>query len=218
MELAEGLVAINFMYTQLDERLRLCYECKGASEGRRENYNYSECGLKNVVLKGVMVYRCARCGSARVEIPNMDGLHRTIALLVLSKSSLLSSDEIRFLRTVAGYTSVQFAKVIGVTKNALSRWENNHKIGVQSERSIRNACGLLIIEEALADASSGPVSLDKIKSTLANIKKSLQSEPGKSPAGSCDSQCSDSEELIIDTEFPFSVSIVSPLLTPAYLQ
>src|ERR1039457_2458373 len=106
---------------------RACYGCRGPAQGYRQNYAYSECGLKNVVLKNVMVYRCDRCGSQSVDIPNMDGLHRHLALGILCKSSLLSGEEIKFLRGVAGLSATQLAKNLCVTKNAVSRWENNAK-------------------------------------------------------------------------------------------
>src|ERR1035441_7350055 len=92
-----------------EQPFRTCLECRGNAGGRRENYTYTECGLKNVVLVDVMVYRCVRCGAEQVEIPNMDGLHRTVALAVLCKPRLLAGDEIRFLRKVAGMTETTLA-------------------------------------------------------------------------------------------------------------
>lgn len=200
------------MKTDNDELVRACYECRGLANGRRENYNYSECGLKFVVLKGVVVYRCTRCGSSRVEIPNMDGLHRTIALIILEKRSVLSSDEIRFLRTVAGFTATQFAKALGVSKNSLSRWENNHKIGPQSDRSIRITCGLSIISEIANDqTSTGSVNLENVQKTLEKIKKCLVLDAPKSSANRGTDEGRDSAQLLIDPEFPFSASTLNPL-------
>ena len=189
------------MKTYNDELVRTCYECRGPASGRRENYNYSECGLKNVVLKEVVVYRCTRCGAARVEIPNMDGLHRTIALMVIEKTSILSSDEVRFLRTVAGFTATRFAKALGVTKTALSRWENNQRIGTQSDRSIRIICGLSIIKELANDqASTGAVSLEKVQKTLDQINACLgQDAPKSKPSNE---GRDDSGQILIDPEFP----------------
>src|ERR1019366_3932998 len=130
--------------TVIENPPRTCSECRGSSEGRRENYTYTECGLKNVVLIDVLVYRCVRCGAEQVEIPNMDGLHRTVALAVLCKGRLLSGDEIRFLRKVAGFTATNLAKSLAVTKNAVSKWENGGKIGPASDRAIRGICGIQI--------------------------------------------------------------------------
>src|ERR1035438_3591171 len=94
---------------EVEQTLRTCTDCRGSAVGRRENYTYTECGLKNVVLLEVLVYRCTRCGAEQVEVPNMDGLHRTVALAVLCKPRLLAGDEIWFLRKVAGMTAKTLA-------------------------------------------------------------------------------------------------------------
>lgn len=204
------------MKTYNDELVRTCYECRGTASGRRENYNYSECGLNNVVLKGVVVYRCARCGSAHVEIPNMDGLHRTIALLILEKSTALSSAEIRFLRTLAGFTATQFAKALGVTKTALSRWENNQRIGTQSDRSIRIICGFSIIEEIVNDqTSTGAVDIEMVQKTLAKIKHCLIQVAPRSGASKDNKTDADPGRLLIDPEFPYASSVLAPAVPGA---
>jgi putative zinc finger/helix-turn-helix YgiT family protein len=188
-----------------------CYECHGATTGRRENYNYSECGLKNVVLKEVLVHRCSRCGAARVEIPNMDGLHRTIALMIIEKPSGLSCDEIRFLRTVAGLTATKFAKALGVTKNALSRWENNHKAaGAPGDRAIRMLCGLLIIQEITSDqANTGSVNMDEVQRTLVKLTACMAQEAPKPRIQ--DTRDDGEAQILIDPAFPFVGSFMAPL-------
>jgi transcriptional regulator with XRE-family HTH domain len=155
----------------MDVPLRTCTDCRGGAKGKRENYTYTQCGLKNVVLVDVLVYRCARCGAEQVEIPNMDGLHRTVSLAVLCKPRLLSGDEIRFLRTVAGLTATNLAKNLAVTKNALSRWENGAKHGLASDCAIRAVCGMGIIAD-IVNQQSGSVDPADVAKTLETLQLS----------------------------------------------
>lgn len=198
------------MKAQNSNELCTCYECRGSALGRRENYAYSECGLQNVVLKDVLVYRCARCGSSHVEIPNMDGLHRTLALAVLCKATLLSSEEIRFLRRVAGFaTATEFATSLGVTKNAVSKWENNGKLGPKSDRAIRVTCGLAIIDEIVNDRS-GAVDAQDVRLTLTKLQQFLVKFRSMGVLSAIRDEVRESERLIVDPELPFSFSILQP--------
>lgn len=190
----------------IEQPLRTCTECRGSAEGKRENYTYTECGLKNVVLTDVLVYRCARCGSEQVEIPNMDGLHRTIALAVLCKPRLLSGDEIRFLRGVAGLTATKLAKNLAVTKNAVSRWENTGKLGPASDRAIRAVCGMGIIAE-IVNQQSGLVNAKDVTRTINTlhgffVQFNIQSAP------SIREETGEAEKLMIDPSSPFTFSML----------
>jgi hypothetical protein len=49
------------------------------------DHRYTECGLSNVVLKGIQVFHCAKCGEEEIVIPNIEELHRLIANLVPRK-------------------------------------------------------------------------------------------------------------------------------------
>jgi putative zinc finger/helix-turn-helix YgiT family protein len=101
-----------------------CLQCGGKMSTKRENYRYAACGLPNVTLVGVKVRRCAACGEHEVAIPRIDELHRVLAATVVRRTSRLSSHEVRFLRKYLGYSGVDFAKVVGVSAETVSRWEN----------------------------------------------------------------------------------------------
>ncbi len=99
-------------------------ECGTEMKSRKENYRYTESGLDNVILLGVEVRRCRSCGRSEVVLPRLEELHRTIARTVATGSSPLRPQEIRFLRKYLGYSGADFARVIGVSPETLSRWEN----------------------------------------------------------------------------------------------
>lgn len=105
---------------------------------KRENYRYLASGLPNVTLVGVTVRRCAKCGEHEVVIPQIEELHRVLAVAVARRPSRLTKDEIRFLRKYLGYSGVDFAKLISVKPETVSRWENGReRIGPSTEKLIR---------------------------------------------------------------------------------
>lgn len=115
-----------------------CTECGSPMKTQKENYRYSECGLKNVTLVGIEVSRCARCGNYEVSIPHIEELHRLIARVLIEKATRLTGEEIRFLRKSLGWSGADFAKHIGVAEETVSRWENSSApIGPQADRLLR---------------------------------------------------------------------------------
>lgn len=115
-----------------------CNECGSPLKTRKENYRYSECGLKNVTLVGIDVSRCPRCGNYEVSIPHIEELHRLIARVLIEKTTRLTGEEVRFLRKCLGWSGADFAKHIGVAEETVSRWENSSApIGPQADRLLR---------------------------------------------------------------------------------
>lgn len=198
--------------TMLSEQsVRACTECHGCATGKRENYAYGECGLKNVVLVDVMVYRCAKCGAEQVEIPNMDGLHRTIALAVLCTPRLLAGDEIRFLRKVSGFTATGLAKSLAVTKNAVSRWENKGKISPPSDRSVRAICGMQIISDIVSQ-QTGLVNEKDVERTVQTLQRFFGQFSPQLALGSVRDEMGEAEKLMIDPMEPFNFSLLPKAL------
>ena len=65
-------------------------------------------------------------------------LMQVIAEALVLKPSQLTGKEIRFLRKYIGFTGEQFGKKLGLTKEHVSRIENEkHPVGAQTDRLIR---------------------------------------------------------------------------------
>jgi putative zinc finger/helix-turn-helix YgiT family protein len=146
----------------MERKAMTCIQCGRKLATKRENYRYAACGLLNVTLVGVEVRRCAKCGDHEVVIPRIEKLHQVLAAAVIRQTSRLTKDEIRFLRKYLGYSGVDFAKVVGVSPETISRWENGkEKMGSSAEKLVR----MLVVHpqpirhysiEALAKISEKP--------------------------------------------------------------
>lgn len=116
-----------------------CVMCGGQMEERIENRAYSPApGVMSVTLKDAQVLYCPSCGEESVGIPAMGKLLREIAKTTAQKEERLSPQEIRFLRSHMGWNGVQFAEEMGVTPQAVSRWENGKKpMSTTAEKLLR---------------------------------------------------------------------------------
>lgn len=116
-----------------------CIECGGTLTVRRGPRRYGH-GV-NVVLNNVEVRICGDCGEEYEVIPNIESLHKVIATSIAKKSVLLTPGEIRFLRTYLGHSSQDFASILGVRPETITRWENPDTGGMSSvaERFLRYA-------------------------------------------------------------------------------
>ncbi len=113
-----------------------CEECGG--EMQPERGDYPDPDLPGVVLLGIEMPRCAKCTASEIEIPHLDGLHRLLASAIVGKRGRLAPSEIRFLRSSTGWTGVEMARHLGVTPEAVSRWENaKDTIGAIADRLVR---------------------------------------------------------------------------------
>ncbi len=101
-----------------------CESCGGAVVERRlDSYQFTESGLDDVSLVGVLERRCEACGDREVVLPRLKELHRVIAKALAAKSSLLTPQEFRFLRKHLGFSQGDFAERVNIRAEAVSRWE-----------------------------------------------------------------------------------------------
>ena len=110
-----------------------------------EPYNYLESGMDGIVLYGINQYKCDACRERFVSIPRIAHLHLVIGHEICCKKEPLTEKEIRFLRKEIGLKSKELAKVLGVSAETVSRWENGRKqIPVGADHFLR----LLFISHA----------------------------------------------------------------------
>lgn len=153
--------------THSPDVVRKCADCGETVIGERKTYHYRECGLSNIKLEGILVFEC-RCGAISPEIPAINALHLCLAMAILRKETLLSGEEIRFLRKMAGLTQAELAELLGVDKTRPSKWESSdagEKIGRSSDRLFRAVALYGIIQQESAD-SDNPVDAIRAAETL----------------------------------------------------
>jgi putative zinc finger/helix-turn-helix YgiT family protein len=107
------------------EIMMICPDCKKAElVEKHETVRYEECGLGNVALQNVLVRQCPACGNKLVSIPNLAGLHRSIAMTLVCKPERLLAEEVTFLRKSLGWSKADCARKLHVRPEQVSRWES----------------------------------------------------------------------------------------------
>ena len=102
-----------------------------------EEYLYTESGLDNVIVTGAQIL-VDDVGEGCVTIPNVNGLHRTIASGIVYRHSSMAGKELRFLRTEMGMTQAELATLVHREPLAVSRWERGESpIDSNAEALIR---------------------------------------------------------------------------------
>src|SRR5579863_3133963 len=100
-------------------------------------YHYVGSGLPNVYLTGITYYVCS-CGKQSAEIPAMRDLFAGLARVIVSKPSPLTGLEFRFLRKDLRKKAVEFASLISLTPEHLSRLENSSEaVDVSRDKLMR---------------------------------------------------------------------------------
>ena len=102
----------------------ICPICGRQTAHTVEECNYRESGLNNVFVTGVDIFRC-ECGQEYVQLPGAQEVHDQVASVLLSKSSVLTGPEAKFLRKWLRLTSEEMAQALGYTRVTVSRWEND---------------------------------------------------------------------------------------------
>ncbi len=101
-------------------------------------YRYLESGLDNVFVEGVSFVTDDK-GELVIRIPNVNGLHRAIAVGVVTRHSMMSGKEMRFLRSEMGMTiQAELADMIHREPLTISRWERGETdIDANAETLVR---------------------------------------------------------------------------------
>ena len=114
-----------------------CAECGKQLRKVTGNYRFDELGLP-VLLENVQLAECKDCGTRKPIIPNRDRLMHTIAFAVATQPFKLSGRDVWFLRQYSGVNGTEFAELIQVEPETLSRWENGkQEMGKNTERLTR---------------------------------------------------------------------------------
>ncbi len=143
-------------------------------------YHFVSSGLPNVYLLGIKYQVCKICGTQSADIPAIKQLMNVIGKAVVESDVPLTGPEIRFLRKRLGKKSSDFARLVGVTVEQVSRWENGHNhpersadklirilyLALSGDRKLRGKISLEIESWMNPQAENGRVS--EIRAKLRN--------------------------------------------------
>ena len=119
-------------------RIHECTNCQEPVTPERRNYRYAESGLSNVILQGVEVADCPKCGTSDVIIPRMAKIHRAIAQALANSPARLTGEQLRFLRKHLGLSGEQFGRYLHTDRTKISKWERGEdQIGQATDRLVR---------------------------------------------------------------------------------
>ena len=122
----------------MNKKIHKCTRCGEPVNPEPRNYRYLESGLSNVILQGIEVADCPKCGNEDAIIPRMAKIHRAIARALTLSPSRLTGEQIRFLRKDLGFSGDQLGKYLHTDKTKISKWEGGEdRIGPSSDRLIR---------------------------------------------------------------------------------
>lgn len=76
----------------------MCPGCGRKLEKKEiKGFHYTDYGLDNVYLEGIIQYECQKCGRRRLKIPDVRALHFPIAVNLVFKMEPLTHHEIEYL-------------------------------------------------------------------------------------------------------------------------
>ena len=155
-------------------RREKCANCGTRAAVVRANYPFKESGLQ-VILNGIEIIKCRKCGNEDPIIPRFEQLIRILALAVIYKPYKLRGEEVRFLRHYLRMNGEEFSRLLHIDKTTLSKWENNEdRVGDQSDRLIRTIA--LGLGDGLKDELESAIrKFPKIRS--ANRKLTIRLDP-----------------------------------------
>lgn len=115
-------------------------------------YAFGLSGLSNLLLCGIKVQSCAKCGLESPTIPRLGRLMDTIARSLLRKPARLTGEELRYLRKHVGMRTNAFAARVRVRPEHLSRVENGKSaVAEQLDRLARAVVSAELDQEFLRE-------------------------------------------------------------------
>lgn len=101
--------------------MKRCYECDFRGELPEETTTHL---LDDLFEVAASVARCPKCGAEYTGLNKIEPLYDAVARDLADETRRLAPEELRWLRKYLGYSSEDLAEYLGVTRQTISRWEN----------------------------------------------------------------------------------------------
>lgn len=101
-------------------------------------HHYTMCGLDYVYLRSGFRIHETDYGTG-VSIERADGLDRAIAAVIVTSHARIRGQEVRFLRSLLGYSQTELANELGLKRLTVARWEGAATTPIQgtADRALR---------------------------------------------------------------------------------
>jgi transcriptional regulator with XRE-family HTH domain len=115
--------------------------------------SFAVAGIGEVLLSGIKFSVCPKCAARNFGLPARDKLFAAIAQAIVVKPTTLAGNEIRFLRRRLRMKASDYARLLGVTPQHYSRWENSRSLPARcTDRLIRMGYAFMLPDEKLTRA------------------------------------------------------------------
>nr|AGU09923.1 hypothetical protein [uncultured organism] len=120
--------------------------CIGGGRTAKEPRLYENCGLDNIwLMDGYSVI--PRDGEDFVDVEDVEGLHKAIALHLVRHRGTLGGSEIKFIRYAIDLTQPELAHRLGTSAQTVARWEKGKvAIPAPEEKLLRFTTVLAVAE------------------------------------------------------------------------
>ena len=168
-------------------KIHECTNCGERNGSMRRDLRYTESGLSNIVLKGIEVADCPKCGNTDVIVPRLAKIHRAIAQALVNSPVRLTGEQFRFLRKHLRLNGDQLCTYLHTDRTKISKWENGEDpIGPASDRLVRLLAaaldkelrpGVSAVAEHLPRISDEPGSAWELHVDATTLKTTFLSAP-----------------------------------------
>jgi DNA-binding transcriptional regulator YiaG len=117
-----------------------------------DGYHYTECGLDNVWLANGFERRDFGAYGSAVSVHNEKGLWTTLGRTIADQDRRMVGQELRFLRTVLGWTQAQLGTRLGYKDGQIvAKWEkaSHERVPMMADTFVRAA-----FRESIGEAPS----------------------------------------------------------------
>ena len=136
------------------------------------DYHYTECGLDNVLIKGMPVM-IDDDGDEIIDITGINILHALIVLDLALKDGAWTASELKFVRSELGLTQSQLGQLVDKDRQSIARWEKStHDIDKTAEIIIRMAAMDHLVELEVIKEESEIHERPPVKDMSAKVRPS----------------------------------------------
>lgn len=101
-------------------------------------FHYKRCGLDNIYLTNGFEEEIDGDGERYVSVLDVDDLHKTIGVHLVTYRKTLAPKEIRFLRRTLNLTQAEMGRLIDQSAQQIARWEKGeNNISGPADRLLR---------------------------------------------------------------------------------